>query len=200
MSIKEDMHEFVNKYMNITAEERAAVVDYALSTWEPELPDNLKILHFVGGIGIGKTLALHAMLFMCNNVNNDIDRATDAALLHLLDMYTPSVLIVDDVDELLFEKDEDGDLRDSILSSILRVGTNKRTSLILRKTTDGFAKYNVFGHKIVAGMKVFDDPRLASRSLVIRLKEAKTFNLLRFEADGEILFEHLLEAKSAWEV
>lgn len=163
---RDELKEFIDTYVEVTDEQAYVMADYAISTWLP-LPDNVPYLHFVGEKSSGKTQALKVMSAICKRPLFFTGNSTPAALIRLLD--NARTLIMDDASPLDFQEHDEfyGRIR-----SIVRVGSMRQTSTIISMNEANPQGYSVFGYKIFASHKVFQDPSLASRCLTIKMKKA----------------------------
>jgi len=186
IEIKKHVREFVHKYLDVTAEQEHAIVDYALDTWQA-LPPQVKYLHFVGDFATGKTRAGKIMEYICHNPIVARGTASPFSVAMMIDQSQPCTLILDEADILPEqEPDEDGYVAPNLFETILNVGAMKGNFI----TNSAGNAMNVFGYKVIMSRKQFSDPAKASKCIVIRLKEKKRLEIPPvlngdFTSDGE---------------
>ena len=186
IEIKKHVREFVHKYLDVTAEQEHAIVDYALDTWQA-LPPQVKYLHFVGDYATGKTRAGKIMEYICCNPIVARGTASPLSVALMIDKSQPCTLILDEADILPEqEPDEDGYVAPNLFETILNIGAMKGNFI----TNSVGMAMNVFGYKVIMSRKQFDDPAKASKCIVIRLKEKKRLEIppilnIDFDRDGE---------------
>lgn len=186
IEIKKYVREFVHKYLDATAEQEHAIVDYALDTWQA-LPLQVKYLHFVGDYATGKTRAGKIMEYICCNPIVARGTASPLSVAMMIDQSQPCTLILDESDILPEqEPDEDGYVAPNLFETILNVGAMKGNFI----TNSAGTAMNVFGYKVIMSRKQFKDPAKASKCIVIRLKEKKRLEVPSvlngdFTSDGE---------------
>jgi hypothetical protein len=195
IQIKKYVREFVHKYLDVTAEQEHAIVDYALDTWQA-LPPQVKYLHFVGDFATGKTRAGKIMEYICHNPIVARGTSSPRSMAMMIDQSQPCTLILDEADILPEqEPDEDGYVAPNLFETILNVGAMKQTAMIGRMEQEQSEIYkpkfyNVFGYKVIMSRNQFKDPAKASKCIVIRLKEKKRLEIPPvldgdFTSDGE---------------
>ncbi len=196
IEIKKHVREFVHKYLDVTAEQEHAIVDYALDTWGA-LPVTVKYLHFVGKKGAGKTRALKIMEYICQNPIMACGTSSPFAVVTMLQY--PSTLILDDVD--IFpqqEPDEDGYVPENPFDKILMVGANRNQYMIV-----GGKKYKTFGYKVIATHKTFSNLSLAYRCITIQLKPREKIETPILDSDveriGKLLKKYFESVQSHYE-
>lgn len=186
IEIKKHVREFVHKYLDVTAEQEHAIVDYALDTWQA-LPPQVKYLQFVGDYATGKTRAGKIMEYICCNPVVARGTASPLSVAMMIDQSQPCTLILDEADILPEqEPDEDGYVAPNLFETILNVGAMKGNYI----TNSAGTAMNVFGYKVIMSRKQFKDPAKASKCIVIRLKEKKRLEVPPvlngdFTSDGE---------------
>jgi hypothetical protein len=92
--IKEQVQNFIHKYLDVHPEAEAVIADYALRTWQPR-PKAVKYLQFVGMPNSGKTRAGAVMAAICQNPLKADGNMSPASLLYLMDEECPCTLILD---------------------------------------------------------------------------------------------------------
>jgi len=158
--IKEQVQNFIHKYLDVDPEAEAAITDYALQTWQP-LPSQVKYLRFLGDYGTGKTRAGAIMAAICKN-------AVKVA------GYSPSALIVTMDEKGIVPIFDDVDF-DAEIKTILMTGSMKNKKIIKMMEHEGKyvpVSFDVFGYKVILSRKTFRDGALEARCITVKMVSA----------------------------
>ena len=122
-------------------------------------------LRALGDYGTGKTRFLKAVGMLCYRPIYVTGGSSAASLYHFLDKYK-GTLILNEAD---FGQSDEA----SIIAKILNGGTERDEGISkMKKTPDGgmeIEMYNVFGPKVIATRKSFDDRAIESRCLTMEM-------------------------------
>lgn len=155
--IKEQVQNFIHKYLDVSPEAEAAIADYALQTWQP-LPNQVKYLRFLGNYSTGKTTAGAVMAAICKNAVK-VSGYSPAALMVTMDE-KGIVPIFDDVDF-------DGDIK-----AILISGNMKNQKIFKMMEHEGKhvpVSFDVFGYKVICSRTPFRDVTLEARCITVNM-------------------------------
>ena len=155
------IQEYLYRYIDLSDQFRAIASYYVLLTWVYDSFNELPYLRLRGDFGSGKTRALKVIGSICYKPFFASGASTVSPIFHVLDTFR-GTLIFDEADfRFSDEKSE--------IIKILNNGNAKgfpvlRTAITLKKEFDPRA-FNVFGPKIVAMRRSFEDQALESRFL-----------------------------------
>lgn len=164
--IKEQVQNFIHKYLDVETEAESIIADYALQTWQP-LSQFSKYLLFIGDVHTGKTRAGEVMAAICNNPFVPGGRCIGNTIINMMDEMYPCVLILDEGDNIFSDR----------ILSILRNGGMKGRGLtkITEVEKENFETkfYNIYGYKVIVSLRRFDDNAIQSKCITIKLTETK---------------------------
>lgn len=169
--VKSLVRDFVHKYLDVSDDVEDIMAEYALRTWRKP-SDQVKYLHIVGDVGMGKTRAGKVMQAICRKALFTTQFSTASTALEMLDSEHskhPLTLIFDDVN-LNKQREFETILRSGSMSN-LRVGKIVRTN-------EGLVPkfYNVFGYKIILTnlgdrSKILRDPTFLSKCITVHMSK-----------------------------
>lgn len=157
----ESIQQHVRRYVDLTERFQRIASYYILLTWVYDAFNELPYLRLRGDFGSGKTRALIVIGSLCYKTFFASGASTVSPIFHTLDTFR-GTLIFDEADfRFSDEKSE--------LVKIFNNGNAKgfpvlRTAMTMKKEFDPRA-FNVFGPKIVAMRRSFEDQALESRFL-----------------------------------
>lgn len=157
----EAIREHLFRYVDLSERFQRIASYYILLTWVYDAFNELPYLRLRGDFGSGKTRALIVVGSLCYKAFFASGASTVSPIFHILDTFR-GTLIFDEADfRFSDEKSE--------LVKIFNNGNAKgfpvlRTAVTVKKEFDPRA-FNVFGPKIVAMRRSFEDPALESRFL-----------------------------------
>ncbi len=157
----ETIKEYLHRYVDLSERFQRIASYYILLTWVYDAFNELPYLRLRGDFGSGKTRALMVIGSVCYKAFFASGSSTVSPIFHTLDTFR-GTLIFDEADfRFSDEKSE--------LVKILNNGNAKgfpvlRTAMTVKREFDPRA-FNVFGPKIVAMRRSFDDQALESRFL-----------------------------------
>ena len=157
LEIKEQVQNFIHKYLDVSPEVEAVIADYALQTWQP-LPNVVKYLRFLGNYATGKTRAGAVMAAICKNAVK-VSGYSPSALMVTMDE-KGIVPIFDDVD---FDRD---------IKTILIAGNMKNQKIFKMMEHEGKnipVSFYVFGYKVILSRKSFRDGALEARCITVKM-------------------------------
>ena len=158
--IKEQVQNFIHKYLDVSPEAEAVIADYALQTWRP-LPNLVKYLQFIGDYSTGRTRAGAVMAAICRNAFKTSVNASSSSLVAIIDERGACVPIFDETDSM---NDE--------VSVILKVGSMKDQKIIKMMEHEGKyvpVSFDVFGYKVILSRKPFRDVALEARCITVKM-------------------------------
>ena len=157
----EAITEYLHRYVDLSDQFESIASYYVLLTWVYDAFNELPYLRLRGDFGSGKTRALLVIGSLCYKAFFASGASTVSPIFHILDRFR-GTLIFDEADfRFSDEKSE--------LVKIFNNGNAKgfpvlRTAITVKREFDPRA-FNVFGPKIVAMRRSFEDPALESRFL-----------------------------------
>ena len=165
-----DIGGYLSRYVSLEKEAIELVAIYVLLTWVYDAFNELPYLRFRGDYGTGKTRALLVAGSLCYKAFFASGASTVSPIFHTLDTFK-GTLIFDEADfRFTDEKAE--------LVKILNNGNSKgfpvlRTQLTPSKEFDPRA-FAIFGPKLVAMRRSYDDRALESRFLTIEMEPGRS--------------------------
>ena len=155
------IQDYLFRYVDLSDRFQVLASYYVLLTWVYDAFNELPYLRLRGDFGSGKTRALIAIGSLCYKAFFASGASTVSPIFHTLDMFRGTLLI----DEADFRFSDEK----SELVKILNNGNAKgfpvlRTAVTVNREFDPRA-FNVFGPKIVAMRRSFEDQALESRFL-----------------------------------
>ena len=168
--IKEQVQNFIHKYLDVHPEAEAMIADYALRTWQPR-PKSVKYLQFIGMPNSGKTRAGAVMEAICYNPLKATGNTSPASLLYLMDEKCPCTLILDDA---YTHNDPE-----STIAKILNFGAVDSCRIWNAEPR----ALEVFGYKVVISTLKFRDPAIQSKCITVKLSETQRNEIPRFLSD-----------------
>lgn len=156
-----DLRTYIHRYVDLSPEFAEVVCAYVLLTWVYDAFNELCYLRFSGDYGSGKSRALYVIGSVCNKPFFASAASTISPVFYALDIFR-GTLVLDEADFRY------SDLRSDI-TKILNNGSVKGFP-VLRQTQTATKEFdprafNVYGPKLVAMRKTFDDIALESRFL-----------------------------------
>ncbi|WP_293004952.1 hypothetical protein [Nitrosomonas sp.] len=156
-----DVQIYIYRYVDISDHFRKIASYYILLTWVYDAFNELPYLRLRGDFGSGKTRALFVIGSLCNKAFFASGASTVSPIFHTLDTFR-GTLIFDEADFRF--SDEKNELVKIFNNGNVRGFPILRTAITTQREFDPRA-FNVYGPKIVAMRKSFDDPALESRFL-----------------------------------
>jgi hypothetical protein len=154
-----DVQEYIHRYVDLSDHFLKIASYYVLLTWVYDAFNELPYLRFRGDFGSGKTRALLIIGSICNKAFFASGASTTSPIFHVLDTFR-GTLIFDEADFRF--SDEKSELIKIFNNGNVKGFPVLRTAITAAKEFDPRA-FNVFGPKVVAMRKAFDDPALESR-------------------------------------
>jgi len=154
-----ELRDYLHRYVDVSDSFERLAAYYALLTWVYDRFNELPYLRLRGDYGTGKTRFLLTLGSICYKPIFASGASSVSPLFHMLDRFG-GTLIVDEADFRFSDEKAD-------LTKILNNG-NVRGFPVLRSESKDGREFNprafqVFGPKIIAMRKHFDDPALESR-------------------------------------
>ncbi len=156
-----DIQTYIYRYVDVSDHFRKIASYYILLTWIYDAFNELPYLRLRGDFGSGKTRALFVIGSLCNKAFFASGASTVSPIFHTLDTFR-GTLIFDEADFRF--SDEKNELVKIFNNGNVRGFPILRTAITTQREFDPRA-FNVYGPKIVAMRKSFDDPALESRFL-----------------------------------
>lgn len=151
----------IYRYVDVSDHFRQIASYYILLTWVYDAFNELPYLRLRGDFGSGKTRALFVIGSLCNKAFFASGASTVSPIFHTLDTFR-GTLIFDEADFRF--SDEKNELVKIFNNGNVRGFPILRTAITTQREFDPRA-FNVYGPKIVAMRKSFDDAALESRFL-----------------------------------
>ncbi|MDO8272436.1 MAG: hypothetical protein Q7U82_11060 [Gammaproteobacteria bacterium] len=156
-----EMDAYIYRYVDVSDHFRKIATYYVLLTWVYDAFNELPYLRLRGDYGSGKTRALMVIGSLCNKAFFASGASTVSPIFHTLDTFR-GTLIFDEADFRF--SDEKSELVKIFNNGNVRGFPVLRTAMTVNREFDPQA-FNVYGTKVVAMRKAFDDPALESRFL-----------------------------------
>lgn len=150
---------YLNRYVDLDDDFRTLASYYVLLTWVYEAFNEIPYLRLRGEYGSGKTRALLVIGSLCSKVFFASGASTISPIFHTLDTFR-GTLVFDEADFRF--SDEKAELVKIFNNGTVRGFPVLRTAITQKKEFEPRA-FNVFGPKVVAMRKAFEDPALESR-------------------------------------
>jgi hypothetical protein len=150
---------YINRYVDLSDHFRRITCAYILLTWVYDAFNELPYLRFRGDFGSGKSRALSVVGSIAYKPFFASGASTVSPIFHTLDMFR-GTLVFDEADFRF--SDEKSELVKIFNNGNVRGFPVLRTAITNKHEFDPRA-FNVYGPKIVAMRKSFDDPALESR-------------------------------------
>jgi hypothetical protein len=153
------IQDYIYRYVDISDHFRKIASFYVLLTWVYDAFNELPYLRLRGDYGSGKTRALLVIGSICNKAFFASGASTVSPIFHTLDLFR-GTLIFDEADFRF--SDEKSELVKILNNGNVRGFPVLRTAVTAAREFDPRA-FNVYGPKIVAMRKAFEDAALESR-------------------------------------
>lgn len=150
---------YLYRYVDVSDHFRKLASYYILLTWVYDAFNEVPYLRLRGDFGSGKTRALFVIGSVCNKPFFASGASSVSPIFHTLDTFR-GTLIFDEADFRF--SDEKNELVKIFNNGNVRGFPVLRTAITQKGEFDPRA-FNVFGPKVVAMRKAFDDPALESR-------------------------------------
>lgn len=157
----DDLRTYIHRYVDLSPEFLEVACSYVLLTWVYDGFNELCYLRFSGDYGSGKSRALYVIGSICNKPFFASAASTISPVFYTLDLFR-GTLILDEADFRYSDLQAD-------ITKIMNNGSVKGFP-VLRQTQTATKEFdprafNVYGPKLVAMRKSFDDDALESRFL-----------------------------------
>jgi hypothetical protein len=160
---------YLYKYVDLSESFREIATCYVLLTWVYDAFNELPYLRLRGDFGSGKTRALTVIGSICYRPFFASGASTVSPIFHTLDFFG-GTLILDEADFRF--SDEKSELVKIFNNGNVRGFPVLRTAITLKKEFDPRA-FNVYGPKVIAMRKAFEDEALESRFLTEEMGQRK---------------------------
>lgn len=156
-----DLRTYIHRYVDLSPEFLEVACAYVLLTWVYDAFNELCYLRFSGDYGSGKSRALYVIGSICNKPFFASAASTISPVFYTLDLFR-GTLVLDEADFRYSDLQAD-------ITKIMNNGSVKGFP-VLRQTQTATKEFdprafNVYGPKLVAMRKSFDDVALESRFL-----------------------------------
>ncbi|MBI2755074.1 MAG: hypothetical protein HYX46_16390 [Betaproteobacteria bacterium] len=155
------MSEYLYRYVDLSDEFLHIATHYVLLTWVHDAFNELPYLRLRGDFGSGKTRALAIIGSICYRPFFASGASTVSPIFHILDSFG-GTLVLDEADFRF--SDEKSELVKILNNGNIRGFPVLRTAVTPKREFDPRA-FQVFGPKVVAMRRAFEDPALESRFL-----------------------------------
>lgn len=160
---------YLYRYVDLSLSFRRIATCYVLLSWVHDAFNELPYLRMRGDFGSGKTRALSVIGSICYRPFFASGASTVSPIFHTLDTFGGTLLL----DEADFRfSDEKNELVKIFNNGNVRGFPVLRTAMTAKKEFDPRA-FNVFGPKVIAMRRSFDDPALESRFLTEEMGQRK---------------------------
>lgn len=160
---------YLYKYVDLSHSFRKIAACYVLLTWVYDAFNELPYLRLRGDFGSGKTRALTVIGSMCYRPFFASGASTVSPIFHTLDSFG-GTMVFDEADFRF--SDEKSELVKIFNNGNVKGFPVLRTAITLKKEFDPRA-FNVYGPKIIAMRKSFEDEALESRFLTEEMGQRK---------------------------
>lgn len=150
---------YLYRYVDLSDSFRTLASYYILLTWVYDAFNELPYLRFQGDYGSGKTRALMVVGSLCHKAFFASGASTVSPIFHTLDEFR-GTLVIDEADFRF--SDEKAEMSKILNNGNVRGFPVLRTQVTQKKEFEPRA-FNVFGPKVVAMRKSFEDQALESR-------------------------------------
>ncbi len=159
------IEDYARQQIDVDEESMKMLVTWVMLTWVYEAFPNVPYVHLLGPAGSGKSRTLQVVGLLGYHPFLAGGNVTAAALLRIPEIYGGTLLI----DESGAISGEEQDALTSILNSGYQRGANVVRA---RREGDqhGLIDYPVYGPKMMAGRRRFEDPGLERRFLVVHTR------------------------------
>jgi hypothetical protein len=164
-----DIQAYIYRYLDVSENFRRIASYYILLTWVYDAFNELPYLRVRGDFGSGKSRALLIIGSLCQKAFFASGASTVSPIFHTLDTFG-GTLVLDEADFRF--SDEKSELVKIFNNGNIRGFPVLRTAITANRVFDPRA-FNVFGPKIVAMRKAFEDPALESRFLTEEMGQRK---------------------------
>lgn len=164
-----DIQSYIYRYVDISDHFRQIASYYILLTWVYDAFNEIPYLRLRGDFGSGKTRALFVIGSLCNKAFFASGASTVSPIFHTLDTFR-GTLIFDEADFRF--SDEKNELVKIFNNGNVRGFPILRTAITTQREFDPRA-FNVYGPKVVAMRKAFDDSALESRFLTEEMGQSR---------------------------
>jgi hypothetical protein len=152
---------FLHRYLDVSPEFELVATYYILFTWLYDAFNEVPYIRFQGDYGTGKTRALLVVGSLCNKPFFGSGASTVSPLFHILDAFR-GTLVLDEADFRF--SDEKAEIV-KVLNNGNVDGLPVLRTMMNRQREFNPQAFRVFGPKIVAMRKAYDDQALESRFL-----------------------------------
>lgn len=161
-ALRTSIKTYVGHYVRLSEDGLEVATSYVLMTWVNEALEEVPYLRFLGDLGSGKTRALKIIGSICNKPFFASAASTLSPVFYTLDLFAPTLIL------------DEADMRFSDAASewvkVLNNGHSKGMSVLRQGFTAKKGEFEprafrVFGPKILAMRKRFQDDGLESRFL-----------------------------------
>lgn len=160
---------YLYKYVDLSHSFRKIATAYILLTWVYDAFNELPYLRLRGDFGSGKTRALTVIGSVCYRPFFASGASTVSPIFHTLDSFG-STLVLDEADFRF--TDEKSELVKIFNNGNVRGFPVLRTAITMKKEFDPRA-FNVYGPKVIAMRRSFEDQALESRFLTEEMGQRK---------------------------
>jgi hypothetical protein len=174
----DDIRGFLHRYVDVSPDFEHVAAYYVLFTWVYDAFNEVPYIRFQGDYGTGKTRALLAVGSLCYKAFFASGASTVSPLFHILDAFR-GTLVLDEADFRF--SDEKAEIV-KVLNNGNVNGLPVLRTMMSRQREFNPQAFRVFGPKIVAMRRAYQDPALESRFLTevmgrARLREDIPINL-----------------------
>jgi hypothetical protein len=160
---------YLYRYVDLSLSFRRIATCYVLLSWVHDAFNELPYLRLRGDFGSGKTRALTVIGSICYRPFFASGASTVSPIFHTLDTFGGTLLL----DEADFRfSDEKSELVKIFNNGNVRGFPVLRTAMTVKKEFDPRA-FNVYGPKVIAMRRSFEDPALESRFLTEEMGQRK---------------------------
>jgi hypothetical protein len=166
--LEEALREHIRRYVSLPDDDLAVVVAFVLCSWQSHRFETVPYLHVMGAPGSGKSRLLRVLADVCYRGIGLGASSSLSSLFRILDTFRGTLAL----DEADFQSNRAA--HEEVLR-VLREGFQRGT--LLTRTEGGHENwttraFDVFGPKVIAGLKPFPDLALESRSVPIVMQLA----------------------------
>jgi hypothetical protein len=193
-TLVQDIKSYLARYVKLSPDAYEVATSYILLSWLHDALEELPYLRFLGDLGTGKTRSLKIIGSITNKPFFASAASTISPIFYALDQFRPT-LVLDEADMRFSDAASE-------FAKVFNNGTSKGMPVLRQSVSNKNLNFeprafHVFGPKIVAMRKRFQDDGLESRFLTEEMRDQSThedipINLPKAQADEALTLRNKL--------